>query len=94
MKTQTSRIKSSYSKTNSNTQCKKLKKSNFHYTRDTTPKRVTSGGDHLRDLACGQHSFEEASQRRRAVGDTVFDLIGQVTEPKTLTTKHMQCYES
>ena len=47
------------------------KKSNLHYTRRITPKRATSGGAHLRGLAPGQHSSEEASQRWRVVGDTV-----------------------
>ena len=46
-------------------------KSNLHYTRRITPKRVTSGGAHLRGLAPGQHSSEETSQRWRVVGDTV-----------------------
>ena len=46
-------------------------KSNLHYTRGITPKRVTSGGAHLRGLASGQHSTKEMSQRWRAVGDTV-----------------------
>ena len=46
-------------------------KSNLHYTRGITPKRVTSGGTHLRGLAPGRHSSEETSQRWRAVGDTV-----------------------
>ena len=36
---------------------------NLHYTRGITPKHVTSGGIHLRDLASGQHSSEETSQR-------------------------------
>ena len=36
-----------------------------------SPKRVTSGGAHLRRLTPGQHSFEEMSQRGRAVGDSV-----------------------
>ena len=44
---------------------------NLHYTRWNTPKRVTSGGAHLRGLAPGLHSSEETSQRWRAVGDTV-----------------------
>ena len=39
--------------------------SNFHYVRHITPKRVTSGGIHLRDSASGQHSSEETSQRWR-----------------------------
>ena len=38
-------------------------KSNLHYTRGITPKRVTSSGAHLRDLAPGQHSSEKTSQR-------------------------------
>ena len=46
-------------------------KSNLDYTRDIIPKRVTSGGIHLRDLAPGKHSSEETSQRWEAVGDTV-----------------------
>ena len=46
-------------------------KSNLHYTRGTTPKRVTSSGAHLRSLAPGHHSSKETSQRWRAVGDTV-----------------------
>ena len=49
----------------------KSKKSNLHYTRGITPKRVTSCGAHLRCLAPGQHSSEETSQRWRIVGDTV-----------------------
>ena len=48
-----------------------LPKSNLHYTRGITPKRVTSGGAHFRCLAPGQHSSEEISQRWRAVGDPV-----------------------
>ena len=51
-------------------QCSKIK-SNLHYTRRITPKRVTSCGAHLRGLAPGQHSSEETSQRWRVVGDTV-----------------------
>ena len=46
-------------------------KSNLHYTRRITPKRVTSCGAHLRGLAPGQHSSEKTSQRWRVVGDTV-----------------------
>ena len=45
-------------------------KSNLHYTRRVTPKRVTSGGAHLRGLAPGQHSTEETSQRWRVVEDS------------------------
>ena len=47
------------------------KKSNLHYTRCNTPKRVTSGGAHLRGSASGPRSSEQTSQRWRAVGDTV-----------------------
>ena len=36
---------------------------NLHYTRDITPKRVTSDGIHLCGLAPGQHSSEETSKR-------------------------------
>ena len=50
------------------------KRQNLHYTRGITPKRVTSGEAHLRDLAPGQHSSEETSQRWRAVDNTVPDL--------------------
>ena len=39
----------------------KLKKSNLHYTLAITPKRVTSGGVHLRGLMPGQHSSEKKS---------------------------------
>ena len=49
----------------------KNQKSNLHYTRRITPKRVTSCGAHLRGLAPGQHSSEETSQRWQVVGDTV-----------------------
>ena len=52
-------------------------KSNLFYTCGITPKRVTSGGAHLRDLAPGQHSSEETSQRKQAMGDCVrFDRPG------------------
>ena len=46
-------------------------KSNLHYTRGITPKNITSGRAHLRGVAPGLHSFEESSQRGRAIGDTV-----------------------
>ena len=38
-------------------------KSNLHYARGITLKRVTSGEAHLRYFAPGQHSSEETSQR-------------------------------
>ena len=37
----------------------KIKSPWYSRSRDITPKRVTSGGAHLRDLAPAQHSFEE-----------------------------------
>ena len=40
-------------------------KSNLHYIRGITPKRVTSDGAHLRGLAPGQRSSEEMTQQRR-----------------------------
>ena len=62
---------------------KLLKNLNLHYTRGITPKRVTSGGINLRDLAPGLHSSEETSQRWRVIGDIVSDLTGPRIEPKT-----------
>ena len=41
----------------------KKSKSNLYYTRRITPKRVTSGGAHLRGLAPGFRSSEETWQR-------------------------------
>ena len=38
-----------------------ISNSRLHDTRGITPKRITSGGAHLRDLAPVQHSFEETS---------------------------------
>ena len=46
-----------------------------------TKKRVTNGGAHLRGLAPEQRSTEETSQRRRVVGETLFDLTGLRIEP-------------
>ena len=45
----------------------------FTDTHSISPKGVTSGGVHLHCLTPGQHSSEETSQRRRAVGDTISD---------------------
>ena len=36
------------------------KTTNLHYTLGITPKRVTSGGDHFRGLARGQHKLVAA----------------------------------
>ena len=54
--------------------------SNLHYTRAKTPKRVTSGGTHYCGLAPGQHSFEETSQRRRAVA-CVTQFLSKTIKP-------------
>ena len=54
-----------------------------HYTRRITPKRVTSGGAHLRDLAPRLHSSEETSQRWRA---NCANLTGPGIEPQTSRT--------
>ena len=54
-----------------------------HFTSNFTPKRVTSGGVHLRGLAPGKHISEETLQRWQAVGDTVSYLTGTGIESKT-----------
>ena len=56
-------------------------KSSLYPTRIITPKRVTSGGAHLRGLAPGQCSSGKTSQRWQVVGDTVSDLTGPGIEP-------------
>ena len=55
---------------------------NLHHTRVITPKRVTSGGAHLRDLAPGLHSSEKTSQPWRHC----VDLTGPGIEPQTSPT--------
>ena len=60
---------------------------NLHYTRGITPKRVTSGGDHLHGLAPGLHSSEETSQRWRALGDTALDLTDPEIETQDLSLR-------
>ena len=50
------------------------------------PTRVTSVVFHLRDVAPGQHSSEETSQRWRAVDDTVPAFTGPGIEPQTSRT--------
>ena len=52
-------------------------KSNVHYSRCTTPKRVTTGGAHLRGLASQQHSYEKTPQRRDQPGNCTADLPHQ-----------------
>ena len=56
----------------------RMKKSNLRCFSGITPRRVTSGGVHLRGLAPGQHSSDETAQGWRVVGDAVSDL----TDPK------------
>ena len=51
-----------------------------------TPKRAASSGAHLRDLAPGQHIYEETSQRWRIIGNTVSDLTDLVIEPQIYRT--------
>ena len=58
---------------------------NLHYTRGITPKRITSDGAHLRNLAAGQRSSEEVSQQRRVVGDTASDSTGPGIDPQIFT---------
>ena len=53
--------------------CLPRKKSHLHYTRSITPKRVTSGGIHLRDMAPGQHRNVAAVASRWR---QLFDLTG------------------
>ena len=53
----------------------------FLFTRDTTPKRATSGEAHLRGLAPGQRCSEKISQRWRAVGDIVTYLSSRKLSP-------------
>ena len=62
------------------------KKTNLLYTRGITPKRVTSGGTHLRGLAPGQHSSKKRTQRWRVVGDAVSDLTNPGIESQTSRT--------
>ena len=58
-------------------------KSYLYYARGVTPKRVTSGGDHLRCFAPGQHNSEK-------IYDTVSDLTGQEIEPQTSRTNNVR----
>ena len=51
-----------------------------------TPKRITSGGARLRNLAPGQHSFELRKKGCNG-GDAAFNLTGPGNEPsKTFRT--------
>ena len=62
------------------------KKSNLHYTRDITPKRVTSGGAHLRGAALELHNSEQTSQRVASRWQHCDDLADQAIEPHTSRT--------
>ena len=67
-----------------------LKKSNLHYTRSITSKRVTSDRAGLRGLAAGRHSSEETSQLWQAVVGKGSNLIVLVVELQTYhTDKHV-----
>ena len=74
---------------NNSNMVKQNKKSNFYNTPGITPKRVTRGGAHLRDLVPERHSSEETFQRWRNVGDTLSDLTGPAIEPQN----HQHCSE-
>ena len=61
--------------TNESIKTNKNEKSCLCHTRGVAPRRVKSGGAHLR--APGQHRSEETMQRQRAsMGNTVTDLAG------------------
>ena len=62
------------------------KKSNLHHTRGITPKRVTSGGAHLRGIASEQHYSEDTWQRWRVVGDTESNSTCAGIKPQTSRT--------
>ena len=68
--------------------CSHVPKSNLHNNRGITPKRVTSGGAHLRCLASGQwatqlrRNFTTMASRWRHCAD----LTGPRIEPKTSRT--------
>ena len=52
-----------------------------HYTRNITPKCVTSGGAHLARSELGQRSSEKSNGAEPLA--TVSDLTGPAIEPKT-----------
>ena len=57
-------------------------KQNLHYTRNITPKRVTSGWVLFCGLAPGQHSSDETSQRWLTVAGSVSGFAGAGMEPR------------
>ena len=69
----------------------KSKNSNLHYTRDITPKSVTSVGAHLRCLAPGPHTCT-APKERRSGGEPLatlcrFDRPGISIPDRTPTSR-------
>ena len=63
-----------------------VEETNLYYACGITSNGVTSGVAYLHDLAPGQHSSEETSQRWRAVGGTVHDLTDPRFDPRTFLT--------
>ena len=61
--------------------CGQELKSNLHYTRGITPKRVRNGGAPLLSLTPYQHSFEEISQRWQVVDDLWLIRPGRGSNP-------------
>ena len=60
-------------------------KSNLHYARVITPKRVTSGRSHLRILAPGQRC-QHSSEKSCSDGDTASDLTDPGFKPQVYRT--------
>ena len=60
---------------------KKKQQTNRYYALKYYTEACNEWGVHL-DLVPGQHSFEESSQRWRAVSDIVSDLTCPVIEPQ------------
>ena len=63
------------------------KKKNFHCTRGITPKRVTSGGVHLRSVAPGNIATVASRWRHCA------DLTGPGIKPQTSRTDSQCAYQ-
>ena len=61
-------------------------KSNRHYSRIITPKRLNEERAYPGSLAPGQNNSEETSQRWRAVGDTVSDFTDPGFKSQTSRT--------
>ena len=57
-----------------------LKKLNFHYTRDNTPKGATIGGVHFHSVVLGQHSSEKTSAVLKALCRFV-QLVNRTLDP-------------